>query len=349
MAASTASRIAARTPCASSAWSPAAVVPPGDVTAARERLGGVAGLGEQRRRAEQRLADQRGGGGARQADEHAGFGHGLGEQEHIRGTGARESGDRVEVGLGHADDGAHRPEHPLGEIEVRFVGAGAGRDRSGALAHECAGVGHGADDRALAGPGFDVGDRDPGRDRQHQRMLRQDRDAGFERARDVAGLHRDHDDVGVGRRPGRARDDAHPGKALFEDPAALGVDLGDRDRVALPTRVEQPLHQGLAHPTATEEREVHSVRLNGWSERVCRPARPVRRGVDAWRVRGTLPSPRTSPNGVTLLHLGPSTLGRRLARRLGQSNATCRAIARGQVRGPKARRTTGWKYRSTSS
>ncbi len=81
---------------------------------------------------------------------------------------------------------------------------------------------------------------------------------------DVAGLHRDHDDIGVGRRPGRARDHAHPGEALFEDPAAVAVDLGDRDRVALPPRVEQPLHQGLAHPTATEEREVHSFRLNRW-------------------------------------------------------------------------------------
>ena len=131
-----------------------------------------------------------------------------------------------------------------------------GRDRGGALADERARVGHRADDRSLAGPGFDVGERDPGRDRQHERVLRKDRDAGFERAGDVAGLDRDHHDVGVGRRPGRARDDAHPGKSLFEDPAALGVDLGDRDRVALPARVEQPLHQGLAHPTATEEREV---------------------------------------------------------------------------------------------
>ena len=83
-AAVTASRNAARTPWRSSSRSPAAVVPPGRGDRRAQRRGAVAALDEQPRRAEQRLERQRLGLGARQAREHAGLRHRLGDEEHVR-------------------------------------------------------------------------------------------------------------------------------------------------------------------------------------------------------------------------------------------------------------------------
>ena len=129
VAALTASRIAARSRATSSSRRPAAVVPPGDVTAARSASGPVVALREQRGRAEQRLHDELLGDVAREPDEHAGFDHRLGDEEDVRRARARQTGDRVERRLADAHDDADRAEQPLGEIEV--LGASrASRPRS---------------------------------------------------------------------------------------------------------------------------------------------------------------------------------------------------------------------------
>ena len=73
-------------------------------------------------------------------------------------------------------------------------------------------------------------------------------------AGDVARLHRDDDDVGVGDRPRRARHDPHLRELLLERDAPFAVDLRDRERVGLPAAVEQTADEGRAHLSATEQR-----------------------------------------------------------------------------------------------
>ena len=83
--------------------------------------------------------------------------------------------------------------------------------------------------------------------------LAEARQALLERVGSVTGLHRDHDDVGVGDGPRRAGRDAHAGEPLFEHAAAVRVDLGDRELVDVPRSIEQPADECFAHATATEE------------------------------------------------------------------------------------------------
>ena len=170
------------------------------------------------------------------------------------------------MGLGHAHDRAHCAQHLLGQIEVRFVGPRSGGDRRRAFADERARIGHGAHHRPVAGPGFDVGERHSRRDREDERVVGEDRGARFERGSDVARLDRDDDDIGVGRRPGGARDHTHSREPLLEHPPALAVDLRDRDGVAVPAGVDQALRERLAHSTAAQEGKIHLLRLNRCSQ-----------------------------------------------------------------------------------
>ena len=245
--------------------------------------------------------------GAGQADEHAGFGHGLREQEHVRRPGAREPGDRVEVGLGHAHDGAHRARAPArrvrGAIRRRalpaaiaaaplptsapVLGIARTTGRSPAPASTSASVTPAAIDSTSACSG---------------RIGAQASSA----AGDVARLDRDHDDVGVGRRPGGARDHAHSGEPLLEHPPALAVDLRDRDACRCPSR----RRSAPARAPRPFDRHRGAQDSSGSGVNRCPRAACDGRTRERVRARGTLESPRTSPNGVTLLHLGPSTLRR---------------------------------------
>ncbi len=72
---------------------------------------------------------------------------------------------------------------------------------------------------------------------------------------DVARLHREHDDVGVGDRPRRARHHAHLRELLFQRDAPFAVDLRDRQRVAFETAVEQAADERRAHLPAAEQRD----------------------------------------------------------------------------------------------
>ena len=78
-----------------------------------------------------------------------------------------------------------------------------------------------------------------------------------ERGDRVGRLHRHHEHLGVGRRPRRARHDPDAREAALERVAAIGVDLGDRERLGLAAGVEQADDEGLAHAPAAEQRQLH--------------------------------------------------------------------------------------------
>ena len=68
--------------------------------------------------------------------------------------------------------------------------------------------------------------------------------------RDVAGLDRDHHDVGIRDCPRGGRHHSDLRELLFELPPPVGIDLGDGDLVGVPPAVEQAAEQGGAHPAA---------------------------------------------------------------------------------------------------
>ena len=109
--------------------------------------------------------------------------------------------------------------------------------------------------------GFERGEGDAGRDRQDERPFGQDLGAALERRDGVARLHREHQHLGVGGGPGRARHDPDPRQALLEVVAPLGVDLGDGQRLGLPAAVDQSDGQGFAHAPSAQQCQVHPRRL----------------------------------------------------------------------------------------
>ena len=93
------------------------------------------------------------------------------------GPGTRQAGDGVEFVLADAHDDADRSEQPLGKLEV-VVGRGrAGRDRRRAEPDERGRVRHRPHDRPAGCARFERRDRHAGRDREHQRVLGQRRQA----------------------------------------------------------------------------------------------------------------------------------------------------------------------------
>jgi hypothetical protein len=94
--------------------------------------------------------------------------------------------------------------------------------------------------------------RDPGRDRQDERVGLQRGEALLEGCGDVTRLHRHDHDVRFGHRPSRTRGHAYTGEPLLEQAASLGIDLGHGQRVGVPPRLEQAAEQRLAHAAAAE-------------------------------------------------------------------------------------------------
>ena len=140
-----------------------------------------------------------------------------------------------------------------------------------------------------------VVDRDAGRDREDQRR-RSPRVVRrlLEHAGDVAGLHRDDHDVGVGHRPRRAGHDPDTREALLEAAPAVGVDLGDGERVGLPAGVEQAPDEGLAHAPAAEATRKPCMRLRRL--RAGRGGGPRNlRAAPYFPERSDRPAPRASP------------------------------------------------------
>ena len=229
------------------------MVPPGDVTAARNDSGLVVAVAEQRRRAEERLTHELLARVAREPDEHAGFDHRLGDEEHVRRTRAREAGDRVELRLGHAHDDADAAEHPLAQLEVELghvlPGARSPRHRVPTsapvlgIARTTGRPGATASSAAMVTPAAIDSTSAPSGSTSAQLASA---------ATDVGRLHREHQHLGVGRGPRRAAHDAHAGQARLEGVATVGVDLGDRELLGFPSAVEQADRERFAHATAAQ-------------------------------------------------------------------------------------------------
>ena len=110
VAASTAARKAAGTPASSSARSPAAVRSARRRDRGPQHLWTVTGLGQQAAGTEHRLDREGAADIARKPDQHTRLDQRLCDQEHVRGTGARQAGHCVEQRLFDPDH-APRP-HP---------------------------------------------------------------------------------------------------------------------------------------------------------------------------------------------------------------------------------------------
>ncbi len=238
VAALTASRIAARRPCASSSRSPAAVVPPGDVTAARNASGPAgpcaSNVAEPSSVCTTKLARDV----ARQADEHARFDHRFRHEEDVRRTGSRQAGDRVEHRLGDAHHDADRAEQSFGEVEVlggRRRTARRSPTRRYRRARACSASRARPADRERALRSCAIVTPAAIESTSVSAPQRGQRD--LERRCNVARLHRDDHDVGVGHRPRRARHDAHLRELVLERAATFAVDLGDRQRRRLPNHL----------------------------------------------------------------------------------------------------------------
>ena len=261
------------------------MVPPGDVTAARNDSGVVVAVGEQRRRAEQGLAHQLLAGVARQADEHAGLDHRLGDEEHVGRARAREPGDRVELRFGHADHDPDRAEDALADLEVErggvrpaamaaapwptsapVLGIARTTGRPGAAASSAARVTPAAIDRTRA----------PSGRTSAQPASASMASAGFTAITSTSASVATH--AGLRR-------DAHPGQARLEHVAAVGVDLGDGQRLGLPAALEQADGEGFAHAAAAEECQVHPGRVS--VGRLRTQGIEACRGPSGW-ARGTL-------------------------------------------------------------
>ena len=249
-------------PRASSTCRPAAVVPPGDVTAARSDSGVSLPSPSSVLAPSSVCADERGSSRPREPDQHARFDHRFREQEHVRRSGPRQARDRVELCLGDAHDDPDRAEHPLGRARGRDRRRGCRRrwrPRHDRPVRRCSASPARPGDRAARASMAAIV-TPAAIERIDAPSANADADAA-KRGGYVARLHRDDEDLGVGGRPRAARDHTHLREPLLEHPPALGVDLGDGDRLGLPAGLDEAGRERLAHPSAAEQREVHRERV----------------------------------------------------------------------------------------
>ena len=289
---------------------------------------------------------------ARQADEHAGLDHRLGDEEHVRRSRARQAGDRVELRLGRRARRCRPRRAPARRSSRCELGRRARRRRSRPRRVPTSAPVLGIA-RTTGRPGASassVGDRDPGRDRQHERAAR----AAPAAQRVERGRRRRP--ASPRRRRRRRRPPPTPGSARRALPgAAPRARAGARRRPrrsrassgSQPPSSRPPPSASPIRPPPSSARLHPAVRVTAWSSvgHVARrdgarargtlgpaPHFPERSGPPAPRARHT-PVARRRPAALTTLTL------------LGSSRAT-----RGQRRGrPYASRTTGWNHRSTSS
>ena len=140
-------------------------------------------------------------------------------------------------------------------------------------------------------------------------------------AGDVAGLHRDHDDVGVGDRPGRARHHSHLGEPLLEVATAVGVDLGHGDRSASQPASSRPPTSAapIFPPPSTRRRDDIGQRVMPGANAASGPrtTRAIGTSSDAIEPEERFPDRSALPRTERpVLHLGPDG-SRTVARRPG--------------------------------
>ena len=207
------------------------------------------------------------------------------------GPGAGEAGDRVELGLGHPHHDPDRAEHALGERELGLARMGAGGDRRGTPADERAGVRH-RPHHGMAGSVASMAAivTPAAIDRISAPSASADADAssaagtspGFTATTRISASAAAHAPLGTTRTPG---------SRSSSNAAAVGVDLGDRDRPGLPAGLHEPGRERLAHPTATQQREVHRGRVTVAVCPLCVPD-----AVRGQRGRARRPEERSVPH-----------------------------------------------------
>ena len=234
---STASRNAARTPCASSTARPAAVVPPGDVTAARSDSGVVVAVG--------RAASPRRAGSGAPVARCVSRGRPTSTPASIiasatRNTYAGPEPDRP-VTASSCASGTRTTTPTLPRIRSHTsrsssvtccpaAMAAAPRPTSApvlGIARTTGRPGATASSAAMVTPAAIDSTSAPSGRTSAQLVERGDR---------VGRLHREHEHLGVARGPRRVPHDAHAGQARLERVVAVGVDLGDRELLRLPSR-----------------------------------------------------------------------------------------------------------------
>ena len=310
-AATTASRNAARTPRAPGPAAPAAVVPPVRYRGS-ELLGLLVASGEQRRGAEQRLADERLGDVAGQPTRTPASTRASATRNTYAGPLPDRAVTASSCASGSRTTVPTAPEDLLGGGEVARGRPAARRDRGRAAPDERGGVRHGPHDgpvrrrRSTSAIGHPRGERHDERV-GGQRLL-----ARRQRVGDVVGLDRHDDDRRVGDRPRRARHDPHVGEPLLEDAAPLRVDLRDRDgasgsqpasgaRRRAPPPSGRPRGQPAApsgHGTGSDRAPV--VESANWG--LCRPGRR--------RDSHGLPAPTGAGHGEPEVHEGRPRSGK---------------------------------------
>ena len=297
--ATTASRKAARTPRASSARNPAAVVPPGDVTAARSASGpsspwarsiaepksvcstscaAIGGAGRRGRplpSAPRRRASRRPGPSRRARSRRRVAARRRGRRRRPSGAARR----RARGGLRSRSHPARSPRRPV----RRGRGCSAWPARRAGPA------------RSLRGR-----DRHAGGDRKDERVPRERVEGRFERRGDVVGLHRDDDDVRIGDRPGRARDDPDLREPGLEVAPAIGVDLRHGEGIGIVATVEQPADERAAHLAATEHRDARHHK-EGNARRIRARARGTLRNASHFPERSG-PSCTSGPAAASPYH-----------------------------------------------
>ena len=138
-----------------------------------------------------------------------------------------------------------------------------GGDRRRAQPDQRGRVRHGAYNRPAGRERFERRDLHAGRDREHERVAAQRRLRGREARRHVARFHRHDDHVGVGHRPRGARDDAHLRELALQLASSIGVDLGHRKAVGVPSRIEKATQQRGTHlPAADQPHTRHTQRVD---------------------------------------------------------------------------------------
>src|SRR5262249_26284984 len=118
--------------------------------------------------------------------------------------------------------------------------------------------------------------------------------------------------VALRHRPRRAGHHAHAPEPLLDQASSLGLDLGDGERIGVPTGVEQAGEQRLTHAAATEQRELHhgilsivAVASSGCAAAGGNAAAAARVTVARPGPRNLLVRPALPRTRPTVPHLGP--------------------------------------------
>ncbi len=269
VAAATASMNADRTALNSRVRNAAAVVPPGEVTAARSSPGSSPGLRHHPGRAEHGVHHQSLAHVAGEAGGHPALDHGLGHQVDVGRARTGHPGHRVEVALGQPDHRPHRSEDPLGPVEIGRRRRAAAGDGGHPAPDQRGGVGHRSHHHSGPEGGLEAGRRESGHDRQDP--VDPDGGQGAEHRLGQVGLHGQQSAVGGDRGVHHRQTGMGTGQTLALD----RVGIAHRQiRNRRPARGDQAGQQGRTHLPAPDHQQFRRHGLRRY-QRPDRPPRPL--------------------------------------------------------------------------